>query len=96
LEFIEQGDQVAQIPSETIEAPAHDDIELSSLRCCNQLVERRSTVLRTADTTSDKLHRSPASRLDVASEFLKLVLRLLVERLDSIFGNSALPQRPPL
>jgi hypothetical protein len=55
LEFVEQRDEMTEIPSEAIEAPAHDHIELPSLRCGNQLVERRATVLRTTHTTIDEL-----------------------------------------
>ena len=79
LEVIEERHQMAEIPTEAIQSPAHDDVELSAFGIRDHLVERRPTILRAAEATIHKLDRRPSSRLNIAAEFLELVLRFLIE-----------------
>ena len=46
LEFIEKENQVAQVASETVQAPDDQNIERSPLRVSQQFIERRTTVVR--------------------------------------------------
>src|SRR5438034_8731268 len=69
-----------QVPSESIQPPAHQHIEPSTLRIADHLVERRSAILRSVHPTVHVFDRRPTPRLNVAPELLKLVFRFLVER----------------
>ena len=83
LELLEERDQVLEIPSEPIKTPAHQHIELSPFRVSNHVIERGPAILRAADTAIGVLNGRPASGLDIAPEFLKLVFWFLIECADT-------------
>ena len=79
LQLIEQRDKVLQIPTQAVEPPAHQHVELPAFGIGEELVERRPAVLRAADAAVHILDRCPTAGLAVAAEFLELVLRFLIE-----------------
>jgi hypothetical protein len=89
LEFIEQRHEVAEIPSEAVKSPTHQHVELPPLRRADQLIECGPAVLRTADSPVNELDGGPASRFDVAPEFLELVFRFLVQCAHSCVNRSS-------
>ena len=70
---------MAEIPPESVEPPAHQHIELPSLRISEQLVERGPTIFRAAHAAINMLDTRPPASFAVATEFLELVFRFLVE-----------------
>ena len=69
-----------QVPSEPIESPADDYIDLSSARCRDESVERRAPIFGPTDTSIDLLDGGPAASFDVPPNFRQLILRFLLER----------------
>jgi hypothetical protein len=94
LQLIEQQDQVPQIAAQPIEPPAHQDVEPASFGIGDELIERGSSILCPAYTAVDVLDGGPAPRLDVASEFSKLILGILIGRTDASVNGTA-HEKPP-
>jgi hypothetical protein len=65
LEVLEQRDEVLQVPSEPIEAPANQYIEPAPLGLAYEHIECGPAVPRAADAAVDVFHTGPAPRLDV-------------------------------
>jgi hypothetical protein len=90
LELVQEQDQVAQVPPESIQAPAHEHIERAALGIAHQHIERAALgiahqriergalVLRPAHAPVHVLDGGPAPRRAIAPQFLELVLGLLV------------------
>ena len=66
--------------SEPIQPPADQHIEATALGVTDQIVEGGATILRPAHAAIDVLNRRPATRVDIPSKLLELVLRFLVQR----------------
>ena len=78
LEVIEQGDQVSEAPSETIETPADEHVEPAPLGVSEQLIKSWTLNRTPADALIDILTGLPASGLDVFPKLPKLVLNFLI------------------
>src|SRR6266576_410457 len=64
-----------EIPPESVQSPAHDDIEALPLGGRDELIERGPSILRPTHTTIDVLTlNGPASCCDIPPQFKKLVL----------------------
>src|SRR5437773_2508795 len=72
-----------EVTSKTIEAPHNKHVEPPSSRVLQKRIQRRPSILRAADATINIVGGCPAACADVSAEFLKLVLRLLIERADA-------------
>jgi hypothetical protein len=84
LKFLKQTNEVLEIATKAIQTPADQHVESSAFGICEELVEGRTSILRTAYSTVYIFPPfGPSPSLDITSEFLKLVLGLLVERRDS-------------
>ena len=55
VKFIEQQNQVSKVPTEAVESPDNEHIELPPLRCFQHLIERGPTLLRAGDAVVDEL-----------------------------------------
>jgi hypothetical protein len=80
LEILQQRDQVLQVAAKPIEPPADHDVEPAALGIGQKPIESGASVLRPAHPAVDILRCGPASRLDVSTEFLQLVLGFLIQR----------------
>jgi len=74
LEILEHRQQVFQVPSNSIQGPAHDHVESRTTRIEEQPIETRPPVLRPAHLVGVFSINDPAPRLAVAPELEKLVL----------------------
>jgi hypothetical protein len=83
LEFLQQRDQMLQVASEPIEAPADDDIEPATSSISDQLIEGGASILCPAHPAIHVLDGRPASGLHVPPDFSELVLRFLLQRADA-------------
>ena len=89
LEFIEQQNQVPEVPSETVQPPADENIEAPSTSGFEEFIERRTAVLGTRHASVNVFDGRPASALHIRPKLGELVLDMLVERRDtSIDGAS--------
>jgi len=70
LQFVEQADQMLQIPSEPIELPGEHDIESPALRVGHELIERWSSILCSTHSTIYVLDGCPTSIRNVPSQLL--------------------------
>ena len=77
LPIVEQHDQVAEVPAETIEPPAHDALHSVAPHVSDELVERGAAVFRTRDAVVDDDAAQP--RGNVAAQ-LEERSRVLVGR----------------
>jgi hypothetical protein len=88
LKFIEQQDEVPEIPTHAIEAPTYDDIDLAPPRILQQRIKCRPAILRSADAAIRVFDGAPAARLGEPPQFDRLVLGVLIERADSCVDRS--------
>jgi hypothetical protein len=58
---LDQRDEMAEIPSEPIQPPTDQDIELASFRITDERIESRTPVCRSTDTTVRKFDGRPTS-----------------------------------
>src|SRR5688572_27237485 len=72
-----------KIAPEPVQPPAHYDVEFPAFGIFEEGIEPRAPVLGAADAPVHELRPGPAPGLDVAPEFLELILRLLVEGADA-------------
>jgi hypothetical protein len=79
LEFIEQKNQVTEVPPEAVQSPTHEDIEPASLRITKQFIESGPAVLRAGDAAVHIFVNRPRAQLTMPAKFLKLILRFLVQ-----------------
>jgi len=89
MEFIEEQNQVTEAASQSVQPPAQDDIDTTALRIPTEFIECRAAVLRAADAIVHVFASGPAPRLDVAPEFLELVLWFL-DRASRLWRRSRL------
>src|SRR5205814_1791471 len=79
VDVIQKQDQVPQVAAEPIQPPAHQDIEPSSLRVLQQLVERRPPLLRPAHTLVDVFTKHcPTAGFTVTPQLDQLILWVLL------------------
>ena len=76
---VEQHHQVAKVPAEPIETPAHDGLHPMGPHVGHELVERGPAVLRAADALVDVLDGGPAAGRDIPPQLEQLVLGGLVD-----------------
>ena len=94
LEFVEQQNEVSQVPAQAVEPPANEHIELPAFCCLEEFIERRTTLLRARDAAVYELRSVPASAFHVTAQLLELVLDVLLERRDaSVDSRSHLETR---
>src|SRR5262245_37541062 len=67
LELVEQRDQVLQIAPQAIEAPADDDVEPTAPGIADQIVQRRTAILRPRYAAVDVFDGRPVAGLNVPS-----------------------------
>jgi hypothetical protein len=82
LEFVEQCDQVLQVPAEPVQTPHYQHVEASAPGIGHKAIERRPPIRRAANAV-DVFDSVPAASLCVAAQLRKLVLRFLVECADT-------------
>src|SRR5436190_12517024 len=88
-ELLQHREQVPKVAAEAIEAPYHDHVESAPPRLRQQMIERWPPILCAAHAAVDVVDGVPRSRLDIATKFLKLVFRFLIERGNTSVNGSA-------
>ena len=81
-QFIEQRDEMFQVPAEAVEPPADEDIDSASACVLDETVERGATVFRPADCVG-VFDDAPLAGLGIAAELVQLVVGGLVSGADS-------------
>ena len=69
---------MAEVPTEPIKPPAHQDVKASAAGVGQESIERGASVLRAAHPAVDVLGRLPCTGLHISAQFLELILWLLV------------------
>ena len=81
LQFLKHRDEMPQVPPEAVEPPADEHIEPPPLGVPDQIIERRSALLRAADALIDVFAADrPPPRLDVSPQLHQLVFAVLIRR----------------
>ncbi|HEU4936799.1 MAG TPA: hypothetical protein VFT39_10125 [Vicinamibacterales bacterium] len=60
LQFVQQQYQVPQVAPESVQTPAHEHVEPSATSGLEQVVQRRSSVLRTRHTPVNVFDNRPS------------------------------------
>ena len=74
---------MGEAPAEPIQLPAHDEIHLAAFGVGHELVERGSTILRTADARINVFGGLPATSLAVTPKLQELVFACLIAGRDA-------------
>src|SRR5205823_6288024 len=75
--------QVLEVPSQSIQSPAHQYVEPPAFGVGEHLIERGASILRPAHSAIHVLHDRPAACPGISTQFGELVLRLLIECRDT-------------
>ena len=83
LEFVEQQNQVPEIPPQAVQPPADENIESPPTSGHEEFIKRGTTVLGTRHASVHVFDRGPAPALHIRATFRELVFHVLVERGDT-------------
>jgi hypothetical protein len=80
VQFLKNSEQMLKVATQAVEPPADHDVDLTAPGRSEELVQRRTTILRPRDAIDIQRWFPPTAALDVPAQLLQLVLRILIER----------------